>query len=794
MSRRAPHARCVARRGVLASDASNLSPHRDGAVTSRITPDTGGVTAPPAPTHELRTLGTLELRGPDGSCRAVLAQPKRLALLVHLATLPPDAAVRRDTLLALFWPEHDTTRGRAALRQALRFLRGALGADVLASGEDDALALAPSRIAHDATEFALLAAAGRHEAALELYRGDFLAGFYVAGAAPELEQWMDDTRARLRDRAAACAAALADAAGGAGRREEAVRWARRAVSIVPHDEGAHRRLVSLLDAAGDTGGALDAYEALVRRLARDFEAAPAPETQRLAADIRARAARAANAARPPAPAVPASEVTPPPARRARLSAEMRVVGVLPFTWDGPPDEAYLAAEIAEEVRELLRGDGAAGGMVVAPRQDSPPTVDMDAGTAGALGAARRMGAAAVLEGALRREGRALHIRARLVDGADGAVLGEEAFAREVRDVATLAEVLERMARAISAAMRIALASARPAPLVRRLPRDLEAYNLYLRGRFHWSRRPRETRQALACFELALQRDPLFALAHAAVADAYMTLGSWEASALPSWEAFPRAHAAARKALELDPGCAEAHAALGYAQMHYRWDWTHAEDEFARAGALGPTYAHGHHWHAHHLMATGRVEDSLAAGTRALALDPLDPVLNVHMAWHHWMAREPEPALEWCARTRAVDPQDHWVWFFSGMAESLRGGHGAAVAGMREAVPRSGESVVMVAGLTWALAAAGETREARRRLKELTALAERERVLAYELAVTHAALGETDVAFDWLDRAWEERSAWLAYAAVEPRLDVLRHDPRFAGVLRGVGLARHTDHG
>jgi len=320
-----------------------------------------------------------------------------------------------------------------------------------------------------------------------------------------------------------------------------------------------------------------------------------------------------------------------------------------------------------------------------------------------------------------------------------------------------------------------------------LPEDPAARAAYQRGLFHWSRRPRESAKAQASLEEAIALAPDFAPAHAALADVYNTLGSWEAGALASGQAFPRAQAAARRALSLDPCCAAAHTSLAYATAHYEWQWERAESQFRRALELDPGYAHAHHWHAHLLVARRRFDEALAAGQRALELQPVDVIINVHLAWHHWLAREPEAAIEQADRTAQLDDTDHWPPFFRGMACVLCGREGEAVDALRQAGQLSRGNSVMRAGLGYVYAACGEAARARAVLREFSAAAAQQRRHAYEAAVIHAALGEVEPALDLLDMAHADRSAWLAYAAVDPRLDPLRGTARLQGLLKRLDL-------
>jgi DNA-binding SARP family transcriptional activator/TolB-like protein/Tfp pilus assembly protein PilF len=711
----------------------------------------------------MRTLGAVELADGDGSCRALLAQPKRFALFAYLAMAADDRFSRRDALLTLFWPESPASQARAALRQSVRFLRSTLGADIIEARGAEELRLTPGVVWHDVAAFRTAARTGAHADALDLYRGDFLAGFFVANGGTELEEWISHERASLRRTAIESVTALATEHEEAERLDDAVRMARRGVALDPLHEPLHRQLMILLDALGDRAGALEAYDTLAQRLAREFDAAPSPDTRNLRDRIHKRGARPV--ARTPALAEDAPIIGPTDKGQALV--------VLPLA-GRDAHEVALGSGMAEMVHTVLQG---APGLVLAPIASESLAErirrDQDARR-------RLLGGSMLLDGSVERADDGLVVQVRIADG-DGRVQWQERFARPARELFALQD---GMTRAIAAALHVRLATS-DEPRLRRPTHDLEAYNLYVRGRWHWTRRPRETRRALEFLERAIARDPLFALAHSAIADAYNTLGSWEASELPAWETFPRAHAAARLALDLQPGLAEGLTALGYAEMHYTWRRDVAERHLREAVAAAPTYGHAHHWHSHLLLAGGQVAESLVASESALSCDPIDPVLNVHLAWHHWLAREPDEAIAQCARTLEMHPADHWSPYFAGLSESFAGRADNAVSELRRAVDRGGGSPVMASALAYALATRGDTREAREMLGVLERTAEEKRLLAYEVALVHLALGERDTALTWLDRAYEERSAWLAYAAVEPRLDPLRGDERFASLLRAL---------
>ncbi len=238
---------------------------------------------------ELRTLGAVDLRGLSGEeVRGMLAQPKRVALLVYLALARPRGFQRRDVLLALFWPEADQQRARAALRKAVHVLRRALGDRVVVGRGDEELGLAEGTVWCDAVAFEQALGDGRAADALELYRGDLLPGFFVSGA-PDFERWVEGERGRLRELAAAATWGLAEHAAADERDEQAVHWARRAIAFTPTDEGALRRLVTLLYGMGDRAAAMHAYSEFAARLLDEYGVRPSRETRRLIEDVKASA-------------------------------------------------------------------------------------------------------------------------------------------------------------------------------------------------------------------------------------------------------------------------------------------------------------------------------------------------------------------------------------------------------------------------------------------------------------------------------------------------------------------------
>jgi len=302
----------------------------------------------------LRTLGGMDLHDAHGAeVRPLLAQPKRLALLVYLALARPRGYHRRDTLLALFWPELDTERARNSLRQAVHFLRRILGAEAVPSRGTEELGIGTGRLWCDATAFEAALDAGDLEPALELYGGDLLPGFFVSDV-PAFDEWLDGERRRLRDRAADAAwrlSGLADAARDAG---AATRWARRAAALAPDDERGLRRLLELHLRLGDRAGALRAYDEFAARMEREFGVTPSSETMALAGAARVPVAAA------PVPDVPVSVLGPAPA--APAPAPVPPVGT--HRWSPARRRSLIAAAVV-----LLAGAGLAGAILWQGRGD-----------------------------------------------------------------------------------------------------------------------------------------------------------------------------------------------------------------------------------------------------------------------------------------------------------------------------------------------------------------------------------------------------------------------------------------
>lgn len=577
---------------------------------------------------ELRTLGSLDLRGADGfELRPVLQQPKRLALLAYLAVAHPPRFYRRDTLLAMFWPELDGEHARAALRRALYFLRRSLGDGVILGRGDEEVGLSAQELSCDAALFQCAIAEERPVDALALYRGALLEGVYVSGA-PEFERWLEETRASLHAQAAAAAWTVADRAEDRGDARAAVEAARRAAALAPYDESVHRRLLSLVDRVGDRAGALRAHDEFVRRLRVDYELEPSAETVALVSAIRQRRPPAAvdQAATPratlPQPQAPNEPDAAAPARS--------VIAVLPFIVRGNREYTYLAEGLVDLLSTTL--DGAGEVRTVDPRallgyiareHEQRGTDRMHFDPAQACAVAERFGAGSFVLGSVIEAGGRLRICATLYDattrGTPAIVAVEVAGSGE----SGVFDLVDEIARRLLAGQ-----SADPGARLSRLAalttESLPALKAYLRGEGEF--RAGRYLQALDAFQSAANEDPSFALAYYRLSSAAAAVANLELARDASARAAQHQHRLAYhdRAL-LDAQRAWLQGAADEAERHYTAIVDTYVDDMEAWFLLGDVQFH-------HNPRRGRsVTEARDAFERALTYDPEHVSSLVHLA-------------------------------------------------------------------------------------------------------------------------------------------------------------------
>ncbi len=399
--------------------------------------------------------------------------------------------------------------------------------------------------------------------------------------------------------------------------------------------------------------------------------------------------------------------------------------------------------------------------------------------------ARELKVEAVVEGTVVRSGNRVRIAGQLIHARTDTHLWAKNYESDLRDILA---VQSDVAQAIAHEIQIKLTPQEQARLAATRPVDPEAYEAFLRGRYYWYKRtPDALQKALECLQRAIARDPTYALAHAGLADAYNSLG-WDLFAvLPPAEAFPKAKAAAEKALELDSNCGEAHAALAWTAAGYNWDWGTAEREFRRGVELKPQYGPAHIWYSHFLKVMGRAEEAFEESKRAIECDPLGLVLNMHMGWHYLYQREFHQAIEQLSKTLELDPGFILARMFLGETYEQVGMFEEAIAEFEKAVNLSQRHPIYLAGLGHAYAVSGQRAEALKTIEELQQLSSQMYVPARGIAEIYIGLGDKERAFAWLDKALDQRNGWLIHLKGNPRYDSLRTDPRYADLVRRIGL-------
>jgi adenylate cyclase len=392
----------------------------------------------------------------------------------------------------------------------------------------------------------------------------------------------------------------------------------------------------------------------------------------------------------------------------------------------------------------------------------------------------------VLEGSVRKAANRLRITAQLIKVADGYHLWSDRFDRTLEDVFA---IQDEIARAIADRLRVSLGTSGSHPVVKPPTANLQAYELYLRGRFFWNQRGHGLSKGLQCFEEAVRLDPTYPLAHAGVADAYSLLGFY--GLMRPNEAMPRAKEAALRALALDEDLAEAHSSLGWIHMAFDWDWDGAESEFQRAIAINPNLVAARYWYAIFLsLVRGQDEQAVAENRRAVELDPLAVHPRAQLASVLYIARRFEEAMAEAELALEADPTSFVACRSLGYALLELGRGEEALTVFRRAVDLSQRSGWMVADLCGALAYLGQLEEAAALYDELESRSKTEYVQATMIAFAAGSMGRRDAAMAWLERAVNEHDALLCVVRHYPPLerDGLLEDPRFGEILKRIGLA------
>jgi TolB-like protein/DNA-binding winged helix-turn-helix (wHTH) protein/Flp pilus assembly protein TadD len=388
----------------------------------------------------------------------------------------------------------------------------------------------------------------------------------------------------------------------------------------------------------------------------------------------------------------------------------------------------------------------------------------------------------LLQGTVRRSPDRVRITVQLVEAQNQTDLWTESYDRELKD---LLAVQDSVVQSIASQIHIALTEEQKTRLANPRQTRPEAYEAYLKGRYHWNKRTADGMQkAEQYFQQAIDSDPTYAAAYSGLADCNSGL-MWHGFKSPA-DALPKAYAAARKAVEIDPQSAEAHASLGLVFSH-SWNWAGAEAEFRRALELDPQYANAHHWYGDYLSIKSRHDEALAEARRALELDPLNLMISTWVALRYYQARDYSRAIEQGRSSVELDSNFAAAHLLLGEGYVQAGLRSEGVSELKRAASLSGGSPLYTAQVAVALAAAGRRHEALRIAHELETISRERYVSPYGLAQIYAALQSDEDTFKWLQAAYRDRAVWMGYLAVDPIFDRYRPDHRFQELLRRIDL-------
>jgi TolB-like protein/DNA-binding winged helix-turn-helix (wHTH) protein/Flp pilus assembly protein TadD len=400
--------------------------------------------------------------------------------------------------------------------------------------------------------------------------------------------------------------------------------------------------------------------------------------------------------------------------------------------------------------------------------------------------ARELSVEAVVEGTVLRSGDRVRITAQLIQVPNEKHLWAKSYEGDLQDSLALQN---SVARAIAEQIQVTLNPQEEAALKKSSPVNAEAYEAYLRGRYFWNKRTREGLvKATDYFNASIATDPRYARAYSGLADSYALSGDWEYGILSAQDAFPKAKAAATKALALDDNLSEAHTSLAFIQDLYDWDWASAEKEYKRAIALNPSYATAHHWYAWHLIVLGRNDEGIAELKKAESLDPVSLIISADLADALCIAHRYGESMQQSQKTIEMDPQFAVAHYQLGQALEQKQRHDEAIAEFRRAIALSRGNTTFESNLANAYAASGRKEEALKILKHLESGQSQDTSTDAGIALIYVGLGDNDRAMIWLTKAY--RARFNPSILMRPVFDSLRSDPRFRDLLHGIGLPSH----
>jgi DNA-binding winged helix-turn-helix (wHTH) protein/TolB-like protein/Flp pilus assembly protein TadD len=465
-------------------------------------------------------------------------------------------------------------------------------------------------------------------------------------------------------------------------------------------------------------------------------------------------------------------------KRSDTAGEIRSLAVLPLrTLNADAAQAYLSLGLADAIITKLVSTGQ---VVVRPTSAVVQYVDS---AASPLLIGREQKVDAVLSGSVQSLPNRIRITIQLVRVSDNSVLGADTFEEGTQQIL---ELEDKVAERVSKSMSVHFPRISNVPAARKDTNNAEAYELYLRGRYFWSIRTEEgLRRSIEYLQQATTKDPQYARAYAGLADSYVLLASYGVES--PQKAYPAARGAALNALRLDNSLADAHASLGMIAFYYGWNWSESEQEFQQALALNPNDVGAETWYGLNLAAMGRVEEAIDLVQRAKEIDPLSPEINVVLGHLYYSSRQYEKAIDVYRKVIQLNPNFARAHMRLGMTYMAQHALGDSVHEYEEAKRLTGADPYVDGLLGCAEALSGNTAAAQKLLKELTLRSRDQYIPAFSIALVYIGLGERDRALEWLEQAYQDRSAYMVYAKTDPLLDPLRSDPRFISLLHRMRL-------
>lgn len=473
--------------------------------------------------------------------------------------------------------------------------------------------------------------------------------------------------------------------------------------------------------------------------------------------------------------------SPYPAKEILPETKRYRIAVLPFkNISADRKDEYIADGMTEELISTL---GNISGFMVKGGRSVMKYKDNEKITITAIGT--ELGVQAAIEGSVQKDDRKLRIRVRLINASNEVQIWAEQYTSELKDIST---VQQNVAQNVASSLEVKILSDERQQIEKRRTSSAEALDLYLQGRYQMNKRlPKNLLRAIELFNRSIQEDPNFALAYAGLADTYALLGNYNYVAPGA--SYLKAIEAARHALQINNGLAEAHTSLAFALMHYDRNWKEAEREFQRADSLNHNYALGLSWYAYFLALMNRFDEAFKIGNRAHELEPSSVTISGDIGLIYYLSHNYDETISLFQKLLQTDPTFVLSYLPLGGAYVQKGMYAEALDAFKKAAGFSGHPISGLA-VAYAYASQGNTSEAKKILDSLRTLKKTQFYISpYWIGIVYMSLGDFDKAFEWLNKAYDEHDGSMVFLKVEPALEKIRNDPRYKELLKKMGFEK-----